>query len=56
MINIKRLNKNQVFFANMLARKIAPKIVSLPNFFICFYFIGAGGDENQKDYLAWPQN
>ena len=23
-------------------------------FFICLYFIGAGGDENLKKYLAWP--
>ena len=24
-------------------------------FFICLYFIWAGGDENLKNYLAWPK-
>ena len=80
MIKVKCLIKKQLlFFSNMLARKIAPKIFSLfqtffllkgnkknwggrffsektfhPNFFICFYFIGAGGDENLNIYLVWP--
>ena len=27
-----------------------------PNFFICLYFIGAGGDENLKAYLVWPND
>ena len=66
-----------MFFAKMLARKIAPKFFSLiqtfffffkqinkkwggggrfltPIFFICLYFIGVGGDEILKNYLAWP--
>ena len=28
---------------------------SNPIFFICFYFIRVGGDENLKSYLAWPK-
>ena len=27
----------------------------IPFFFICLYFIGVGGDENLKNYLAWPK-
>ena len=27
---------------------------STPFFFNCLYFIGAGGDENLINYLAWP--
>ena len=27
---------------------------STPIFFIGLYFIGAGGDETLKNYLAWP--
>ena len=26
-----------------------------PLFLICLYFIGAGGDANLKNYLAWPK-
>ena len=27
-----------------------------PHFFICLYFIGEGGDENLKKFLAWPKS
>ena len=30
-------------------------VKNLPlQFFICLYFMGVGGDENLKSYLAWP--
>ena len=67
MINIKCLNKNQGFFVvvffqifqpfykqiKKLGWKVFLKKTFHPIFFICLNFIGAGGNENFKNYLAW---
>ena len=50
---------SNIFFINKQLHKIevegfSEKPSTSPNFFICLYFIGVGGDENLKNYLVWP--
>ena len=48
---------NHFFFLKQIEKlgwKVFQKL-STPIFFICLYFIGVGGDENLKHYLAWPK-
>ena len=43
------------FFFYKQIKNIGVEGFTTPIFFIYLYFIGVGGDENLKIYLAWPK-